>query len=313
MIQGLHHITAIADSPQRNFEFYRGILGLRMVKKTVNFDDPGTYHFYYGDETGKPGTILTFFPWPGSRRGRHGTGQATVTSFAIGEESLDFWMERLDRLAISYDGPHKRFEQEYITVFDPDGMRIELIASPLVNITGGAQHSKIPPQHAIQRFHSTTLTLEGFERTADVLTRLLGMRLVAEQGNRYRYAMGEGGAAHQIDLLCLPASQRGSTGAGTIHHIAFRTLDDASQLQWHQKIAAAGLNVSPVMDRNYFHSIYFREPGGVLFEIATDPPGFAVDEPVESLGQQLKLPEWFEPIRPKLETVLPALTQPEER
>jgi catechol 2,3-dioxygenase-like lactoylglutathione lyase family enzyme len=297
-IQGIHHITAIAGDPQRNVDFYAGVLGLRLVKKTVNFDDPGTYHLYFGDEQGTPGSSLTFFPWARAQRGRLGTGEVGVVSFRVPTGSLEYWRGRLSEALIPAEGPQTRFESErFLSAADPDGMRIELVEAEGL---GG---------NAILGFHSATLYEEGFERSAKLLTETFGMRQVAQEGNRYRYraSASQGGI---IDLICMPTTRRGALGTGSVHHIAFRADDDADQLAWRKRVVDLGYNVTPVLDRNYFQSIYFREPGGVLFEIATDPPGFAVDEDPRELGTALKLPKWLEPSRAGIEAVLPKLVVP---
>jgi glyoxalase family protein len=307
-IPGIHHVTAIAGDPQQNIDFYTGVLGLRLIKLTINFDDPGTYHLYYGNENGSPGTILTFFPWPGAARGRLGTGQATLVSFAIPVAGLKFWMDRLSARKFAFDGPFPRFEEQVLTFADPDHLQIELIAS-----AGGAEPwrgGSVPAEHAIRGFHSITLSEEGHESTAALLTGVMGFRAAGESGNRFRYAVSEGGAGATIDLLCQPESPRGLISVGSVHHIAWRTPNDAEQREWRHEIAARGHNVTPVLDRNYFHSIYFRERGGVLFEIATDQPGFTVDEPVNELGKHLKLPAWLEPQRAQIEQILPKVKLP---
>jgi glyoxalase family protein len=306
MIPGLHHVTAIASDPQQNYDFYAGFLGLRLVKKTVNFDDPGTYHFYFGDARGDPGTIMTFFPWPGANRGRIGAGQATVTSFAIPSGSLGFWNDRAKRFNIETTALAQRFGDQVLLLSDPDGLQIELIESGNVSESAWTLHG-IPAEAAVTHFHSVTLSEEGFERTAALLHKTMGFTAGPHENNRFRFIADGAGPASIVDLLCIPDSRRGLQGAGTVHHIAFRVADDAAQAQWRATMAEAGLNVTPVMDRNYFRSIYFREPGGVLFEIATDPPGFAIDESPETLGTTLKLPEWYEPRRAKIEAVLPKL------
>jgi glyoxalase family protein len=292
MITGLHHVTAIASDPRKNVAFYTNFLGLKLVKKTVNFDDPTTYHLYYGDETGSPGTILTFFPWPHTMRGRAGSGQTTVTAYEVPRNSLEFWIERARAHGITVSGPAERFGEQYITLRDPDNMAVELVASAP---SGGT---------ALRSFHSVTLTEWNLEPTSNLLTGLLNFTAIGEAGSRTRFATGGPGF---VDVDVIPDQRRGSIGAGIVHHIAFRTPTEETQKTWHEKITAAGQSVSPIMDRNYFHSIYFREPGGVLFEIATDPPGFAVDEPADHLGESLKLPAWYEPRRAELEAVLPAL------
>jgi glyoxalase family protein len=293
MITGLHHVTAIASDPKKNVAFYTKFLGLKLVKKTVNFDDPTTYHLYYGDGTGSPGTILTFFPWPHTIRGRAGSGQTTVTAYAVPKGSLEYWMERAHAHDVPVTGVAERFGAHYITLRDPDDMAVELVASaPASNGT------------ALQSYHGVTLTQWNLAPTAKLMTELLNFTPVAEGGNRTRFATGGPGF---VDVEVVPDQRRGSIGSGIVHHIAFRTPTDETQKAWHEKITAAGHSVSPIMDRNYFHSIYFREPGGVLFEIATDPPGFAVDEPADQLGLNLKLPAWYEPRRAELESALPAL------
>ncbi|HZF12496.1 MAG TPA: ring-cleaving dioxygenase [Thermoanaerobaculia bacterium] len=309
-IAGLHHVTAIARDPQANADFYAGVLGLRLVKKTVNFDDPGTYHLYYGDEVGHPGTLLTFFPWPMARLGSRGAGQATVTAFSVPEGSLGFWVERLRSLGVEFDGPEARFDEEVLTVRDPDGLLLELVAragDERAPWAGGP----VPEAFAVRGFYNVTLAEWNPAVTANLLTETMGFRRVAEAGDRIRLATGtraEGGAGSLVDLLATPSASRGVISAGTVHHVAFRAANDTEQLAWQRKLVERGLHVTPVQDRQYFHSIYFREPGGVLFEIATDPPGFTLDEPVETLGSDLKLPPWLESSRPRIEEVLPPFT-----
>ncbi|MFI5339316.1 MAG: ring-cleaving dioxygenase [Candidatus Methylomirabilales bacterium] len=310
-VGGIHHVTAIAGDPQANVDFYTGVLGLHLVKVTVNFDDPHTYHLYYGDELGHPGTILTFFPWPGAPRGRTGTGQVTVTAFGIPDGSLGFWVDRLKAHQVEATGPSRRFDEEVIALQDPDGLHLELVAGGIGSATNARPDGPIPGQYAIQRFQGVTVAVEGYERTAGLLTATLGFREVGAAGNRFRYTVGKGGALGVVDLLCLPSGPRGRVAVGTVHHIAWRTPDDEAQRAWRAKIARLGYNVTPILDRSYFRSIYFREPGGVLFEIATDPPGFAVDELPDQLGRRLTLPTWLESTRDELVTALPALRGPQ--
>jgi len=310
-ILGIHHVTAIAGDPQQNVDFYAGLLGLRLVKLTVNFDDPGTYHLYYGDEEGHPGTILTFFPWPGARRGRIGTGQVTVTSFSIPEGSLGYWTGRFKDHGIKFEGPVKRFDEEAIVFSDPDGLQLELVATPGAEARSPWRGGPVPAEHTTRGFHSVTISEEGYERTASLLTETLGFRLGREAGNRFRYELRPGDPGTRVDVLCSPDAPRGIVAAGTVHHIAWRTPDGVQQEAWRRQIAGLGHNVTPVLDRQYFRSIYFREPGGVLFEIATDPPGFSIDEPLGQLGTHLKLPPWLEPMRPQIESILPPLHLPE--
>ena len=309
-ILGIHHITAIASDPQANLDFYAGLLGLRLIKLTVNFDDPGTYHLYYGDGLGHPGTILTFFPWPSAPRGRHGTGQVTHTAFAVPAAALEYWNGRLTAQGILVKGPFERFGENVISFHDPDGMTIELVSTARVNSDRVHQHGPVPMEYAIHGFHSATLSEEGYQKTAALLTDTLGFELVQQEGNRFRYSGGGGEPGAIVDVICAPEEQRGRVLVGTVHHIAWRTVNDAQQCEWLDEITRLGYNASPIMDRKYFHSIYFREPGGILFEIATDPPGFLVDETIEALGSTLVLPPWLESKREQLQAVLPPLRLP---
>lgn len=306
-VLGIHHLTAIAGDPQRNFDFYTGILGQRLVKQTVNFDDPGTFHLYYGDEMGHPGTILTFFPWANAPKGHKGTGQVSEIAFAIPATALDYWKDRLSSHNISFQGPFTRFHEQVLAFSDPDGLSLELVAELEEDRRVGWENGSIPAEYAIRGFHSVTLAEANQERTALMLTDILGFRLLNEEGNRARYEVGEGGPGTFVDVLSLPREPRGRVARGSVHHIAWRTPDDDQQLAWHEQLSEIGSNVSPVMDRQYFHSIYFQEPGGILFEIATDPPGFATDEAVDQLGTHLKLPPWLESKRNLIEDALPAL------
>jgi glyoxalase family protein len=305
-IEGIHHVTALARHPQANVDFYTGVLGLRLVKKTVNFDDPGTYHFYYGDEQGRPGTILTFFPWPMAKRGTHGAGQATATAFSVPEGSLGWWAERLAKLGVAAEEPKPRqgFDEEVITLLDPDGLKLELVARAgdgRTPWTGGP----VPAEHAIRGFEGVTLTEWNPEVTAAVVRDLMGFQPAGEGKDRFRFEAGVGGPGTRVDILARPDAPRGHISAGTVHHVAFRLADDKAQAAWHEELSEEGFPVSPILDRQYFHSIYFRERGGVLFELATDAPGFATDEIVENLGTSLRLPPWLEPDRKRIESILP--------
>jgi catechol 2,3-dioxygenase-like lactoylglutathione lyase family enzyme len=312
-IPGIHHVTAIAGDPQRNLDFYATVLGLRLVKLTVNFDDPGTYHFYFGNEEGRPGSLLTFFPWPQARHGVIGAGQVAATTFAIPIGSAEYWRSRLSAHGASVSDAGERFGEAVLGVADPDGLRLELIATRDANPDLAWKDSSVDREHAICGFHSATLAEEGNEQTARLLTETMGFALAGNEANPYRYHVGSGGSGAIVDLLCTPDGRSGRLGTGTVHHIAFRTPDEGQQLHWRRELARLGYNVTPVIDRTYFHSIYYREPGGVLFEIATDPPGFAIDEPKEHLGEQLKLPPQYESQRTTLERVLPPLTLPAAR
>jgi glyoxalase family protein len=313
-IAGLHHVTAIASDPQRNLDFYVGLLGLRFVKRTVNFDDPGTYHFYFGDRRGTPGTILTFFPWPDVRRGIRGTGQIEATAFSISPDSVDYWLERLKQQHVAAEKMPARFGDDVIRFVDPDGLLLELITSDSLAPLEQWHDGPVPPEHALRGFHSVSAALEGYEKTARLLTDTFGYRLIEESGNRFRFASSNTAApGRMVDLLCLPDSGVGRVAAGSVHHIAFRARDEREQRQWREKLVDLGYNVTPVIDRIYFHSIYFREPGGVLFEIATEPPGFTVDETIEDLGTGLRLPPWLESARSQIEKILPAIHLPHKQ
>jgi len=309
-IPGIHHVTAIAGDPRRNLAFYAGVLGLRLVKRTVNYDDPNTYHLYYGDESGRPGTILTFFPWPGAPRGSDGTGQGTVTAFSIPARSMEYWMERLAGDGIAWEGPSRRFDESSLSFADPDGLRLELRDDPGAEAEPAWKAGPVPPEFAVRGLHGVTLALDAHEGTASLLTEVMGFRRVASEGDRIRYQAANGALASRVDLLALPGSPRGRMGVGVVHHVAWRTSDDEEQRAWRARIAAHGLHPTPVYDRQYFRSVYFREPGGVLFEIATDTPGFGVDETPERLGTGLKLPPWLEPDRQRIERILPPLETP---
>ena len=308
---GLHHVTAIATDPQRNVDFYLQVLGLRLVKQTINFDAPDTYHLYYGDEAGTPGTILTFFPWPGTPRGRHGAGQATITSFEIPEAALGWWQTRLERLGVDVQQITTRFEEDALSFHDPDGLVVELVAHSGSSERPPWERGPVPAEQAVRGFHSVTFAEHGFEATAGLLVDTLGFSLSQEAGERFRFTVGEGAASQIVDVVCLPEAPRGLVAAGTVHHVAWRAPDAETQQAWREEIVEAGSDVTPVIDRNYFRSIYFREPGGVLLEIATDPPGFSIDEPLLELGRALRLPPWLEPKREDIQSLLPPLKIPE--
>lgn len=307
LITGIHHVTAIASDAQENIDFYTGVLGLRLVKKTINFDAPEVYHFYYGDEAGHPGSILTFFPYQGLVRGRHGKGMLNTTTFSVALSSLPFWEERLKRFNVAYKNPQERFGGEVALYFeDGDGLGLELVFNDR-DSRPGFSFGPIPPEHAIKGFYSVEIWEEGYERTAALLTEQLDHRLIAEKGNRFRFA-ASGAPGNYIDLLCTPDSLKGLAGSGTVHHLAFSTPTQQSQQDVRLRIVKRMLNPTPVLDRHYFTSIYFREPGGVLFEVATAGPGFTADEPLAQLGEVLKLPPQYEPDRAALEKTLVPVT-----
>jgi predicted esterase/catechol 2,3-dioxygenase-like lactoylglutathione lyase family enzyme len=315
-IRGIHHVTAIASDPQRNLDFYAGVLGLRLVKRTVNFDDPQTYHFYYGDDVGHPGSILTFFPWPGARRGRQGTGQVAVTSFAVLPAALGFWIERLLRHGVKYEGPARRgpsgADSEAVIAFkDHDGLMLEIVAHAGAEARPAwGDAPGIARENAIHGFHGVTLWVGDGEPTEKVLVDTLGFRPVGEERGTRRFEAGEGGPGTFVDVRSIGGFVQGAGGAGTVHHVAWSVADDATQLAVRERVVDAGLHPTPVIDRNYFHSVYFREPGGILYELATNPPGFAIDEPIERLGERLMLPPQYEPHRAEIEAVLPRIHLP---
>ncbi|GAB2480392.1 ring-cleaving dioxygenase [Algoriphagus taiwanensis] len=305
-ITGIHHITAIAGDAQKNIDFYTGILGLRLVKKTINFDAPDVYHFYFGDELGRPGTVFTTFPFQGARRGTKGTGELTYTAFSIGKDSLEFWMERLKRYKVAISDVLTRFGEKLIRFEDHDGMGIELVANDKDDRLGWT-YGQIPAEHSIKGFYGATLNLRAKELTEQLLTRHMDYKYIGQEGDRYRYGT-EGKPGDIVDIVLDKTGNRGMQSAGTVHHIAFRTANTQSQLAIQEILMQNGYHVTEVKDRNYFKSIYFREPGGVLFEIATDEPGFAIDEEEAHLGELLKLPEWAEPSRKRIEAALVPIT-----
>jgi glyoxalase family protein len=303
-IVGLHHVTAYASDPQTNLDFYTEVLGLRFVKRTVNFDDPGTYHFYFGDDAGTPGTLLTFFPWPRAMRGTPGIGEVTLTAFSVPFSSVDFWEQRLLGFNLPVERS-SRFEETVVTFPDPDGMKIEIVGHAGATPANPPRFADIPTEHALRGFFGVTLFLKSSEKTEAILN-IMGFTKRSEEGNRLRLSAEGSALGNHIDLLLNSEGRHGRMGAGSVHHIAFRVADDASQLEWRE-IVGKHLDVTPVLDRTYFHSIYFREPGGVLFELATDPPGFTLDEPIESLGEALRIPHWLEPQRFMIEQRLPSI------
>jgi glyoxalase family protein len=312
---GIHHVTAIAADAQRNVDFYMRVLGLRLVKRSVNQDDPTTYHLYYGDETGSPGTILTFFPWQGMRRGRIGTGQAAATAFAIAPAALGWWVERLVGHGIAFRGPEHRFDEQVLRFHDPDGLALELVTDPRATAPGWGEGT-VPTEHAIRGFFGVTLWVAEGAPTGGVLSEVLGYREVAREGMVTRYragtegrglGIGDGGPGAVVDLVTSSGFPRGLQGAGTVHHVAFRAADDAAEAELRAQVVAGGMHPTGVVERFYFRSVYFHEPGGVLFELATDAPGFTVDEPPAELGRGIKLPPWFEEHRTAIEAALPPL------
>ncbi|WP_276480301.1 ring-cleaving dioxygenase [Paraflavitalea pollutisoli] len=306
-ILGLHHITAIAGNAQRNFDFYTRVLGLRLVKKTVNFDDPGTYHFYYGNEVGNPGTILTFFPWEGITPGYAGTGMATEIGYSVPAGSLEFWKDRFDQFKVKQEATGERFGELYLPFQDPDGLKLALNVSKAADSRKAWTTNDVKEEAATKGFHSITLTLRSIKGTVAVLTDIFGYKLLEQEGNRYRFVTDAVENAAIVDIIEDPEGKIGQVAGGTNHHVAFRVADDNVLMEFREKVEKRGFNITPKIDRNYFYSLYFREPGGVLFEIASDNPGFATDESVAELGTNLRLPAQYEPMRKQIEKQLPVL------
>lgn len=298
-ISGIHHITAIASDAQGSIDFHTRVLGLRLVKLTVNFDEPSAYHLYFGNETGQPGSVLTFFPFGMAAPGRPGASVVDTTTFLVPADALEGWIERLEGHGTQTRGPMERFGQAYISFTDPDGMKFEIAAGPPAD------------GDAILGFAGATLWSLAPDRTLRLLTDTFGYTVAGEEPGRVRLrAAGSARLGTDIDLLLDAGTERARPGAGSVHHIAFRVPDDADQAVWHDRLATLGFEVTPVIDRQYFHSIYFRERGGILFELATDNPGFAVDEPVDALGTSLKLPPRYEADRERISKRLPPIRLP---
>lgn len=306
-ILGLHHITAIAGNAKKNYDFYTRILGLRLIKKTVNFDDPHTYHFYYGDEQGTPGSILTFFPWEGIMTGRRGSRQVTEIGYSVPAGSLEFWQNRFEENNVIYNKPAEKFGERYLTFLDPDGLKFELTEVKTPDARVQWTTPEISKENATHGFHHVTITTNKMDGTAKVLTDIFGYKLEKTEVNRSRFVTDAVTYAAIVDLVEAPGEAVGHVASGSVHHVAFRVKDEATLMYFRDKVVAMGLNITEKIDRNYFYSLYFREPGGVLFEIATDNPGFTVDESLEELGSNLKLPAQYENIRAEIEGILPKI------
>ncbi|TFC27377.1 ring-cleaving dioxygenase [Cryobacterium sp. TMT1-3] len=309
---GLHHVTAIAGAPQRNIDFYVTGLGLRLVKRTVNFDDPGTYHLYYGDDSGRPGSLLTFFPWTGIRSGRIGAGQSTTTAFSVPAGSLGWWKDHFATIGVESAITGRSSHEERLSLRDPDGLQIDLVASSTVDPRNPWDSASVPAEFAVRGHHSSVLSVRDPATTVQVLTADLGMHVISETDGRIRVGAGDGAAGNLVDVLADPTGEQGLTAGGSVHHVAFRVPDRATQQVWREQLVDRGYGVTAILDRDYFTSIYFREPGGVLFEIATDTPGFDIDEPLLELGRSLKLPPWLEPSREAIENSVVPLSVPAE-
>jgi glyoxalase family protein len=306
---GIHHVTCITEDVQKCTNFYVGVLGLRFVKKSINQDLPDTYHIYFGDYLGSPSTAMTFFGWPTWPKRKAGSGQVTTVSFAVPHGSLDFWSSRLRELGIPAQRT-SRFGNDSIVCVDPDGIEVELAGKASDQMWVPWPDAPVGLDHAIRGFHSVTMTVAEGSATFDFLTRHMGFKKVGEEGSVRRFETGAGGPHAILDVVDAPEGPVGEESIGTVHHVAWRTPDDAAQVAWRDRMVEAGRNVTPVIDRWYFKSIYFREPGGVLFEIATDSPGFTVDEAPADLGRTLSLPPWFQVRREKLDATLPPIVVP---
>jgi glyoxalase family protein len=307
VLSGIHHITVLASDPKRNAAFYIDVLGLRMVKRTVNFDAPDVYHLYYADATGSPGTLMTVFPFPQAARGKRGAGEVSAISWHVPTSSRDYWISRLSEKGIGFDGPSKRFGDEVVAFLDPDGLKLELVFSVDPPQVMTWEQSAVPAEHQLRTFHGVTFTLQQADPSLALLSTIMGARAVGAEGVRHRYAVGEGNEAALVDLIVDAKLPWARQSAGSVHHIAWRVRTDEEHETWRERLLAADVRVTEIVDRKYFHSIYFREPGGILYEIATDPPGMNVDEDWSELGLKLQLPPWHEPDRAKIESVLPDL------
>ncbi|NBU22403.1 MAG: ring-cleaving dioxygenase [Actinobacteria bacterium] len=304
--QGIHHVTAIARDPQQNVDFYTKVLGLRLVKQTVNFDAPHVWHLYYGDAQGSPSSILTFFPWPGISKGKDGAGLTTATAFSIPASSLSFWSQHLSKLGVDWSWGKDSEANDLLELRDHDGMRLQLVGTNGDARSGWDGVGSIPAEHAVRGLHAVELSERTIDPTAGMLENLLGMKIDSESSGRANFSMGSGASGAKVEVLG-GVQDRGLQAGGTVHHVAFSAPDLQTMELWQQELLGRGAQVTQIMDRQYFKSIYFREPGGVLFEIATDDPGFAIDEPLLELGRKLRLPPWLEPSRDQIEASLPPI------
>jgi len=308
-LPGIHHVTSITGDVQKCADFYVGVLGLRFIKKSINQDMPDTYHIYFGDYLGTSGTAMTFFGWPSWPRRKTGSGQVTIVSFAVPARSLDFWNSRLRKLGVDVSRV-SRFGTDAIVLTDPDGIELELVGMASDDRWAPWPASPVDQDHAIRGFHSVTMTVAEVTATFDLVVKTMGFRKAAHEGHRTRFETGQGGPHSILDVVESPEGPVGEESVGAVHHVAWRAVDAAHQAEWREAVVKAGRNVTPVIDRYYFKSIYFREPGGVLFEIATDGPGFTIDEPAEALGTTLSLPPWFQVRREELDVTLPPIVVP---
>lgn len=309
-VHGIHHVTCIAGDPQENLDFYVGVLGLRLVKKSVNQDAPDTYHLFYADAVGNPGTDLTFFPWPQMEPARRGVGLAVEIPFAVPPDSFDFWRERFDAHAVQYGEQEIRFGEKTLPFRDPHGLQLALVETNDARDFVTWDASPIPAPHQLRGMHAARLWERALAPTANLLTEHMGFAFIGEENGWHRFGVDGGGSGKWVEVRELPGERRGAWGTGGVHHVAWRVRDDAEEYAVRARVENAGLNPTPQIDRFWFRSVYFKEPGGVLFELATDGPGFDRDENMEHLGEQLILPPWLEPHRAQIEAVLPRLEMP---
>ncbi|MBO2012141.1 VOC family protein [Hymenobacter negativus] len=307
-VLGLHHVTALAGPAQRNYNFYAKLLGVRFIKKTVNAEAPDTYLFYFGDEAGSPGTVLSFLSHPHRAHGRPGTGQASMLSYSVPSGSFPFWMERFEEYLVPYHSIGDQFGEPGLAFSDPDGLSLALIVSNRLDERPPWTLSGIGPTVALRGLHTVQLTLPRIDDTLDLLTELLGYRILQQQRGHYRLVADAVSQAALLDIVEDPHGSPGRIGGGSVHHIAFRVANEEVLRHFRERLVARNLLVTPDADRRYFHSVRFTEPGGLLFELATDAPGFTVDEPLASLGTHLQLPAELEHRRTQITALLPTLT-----
>lgn len=308
-MSGLHHVTAIAGDAERNRDFYTRVLGLRLVKKTVNYDDPGTYHLYFGDTQGSPGTIMTFFPWGHAAQGRGGLGLTHETQFRVPEGALGYWTHRFVELGVSHEAIEKRFGESVLAFNDPDGLRLALVGVAGAESEAAWEGNGVSSENAIRGFHGAQLLLDATAPTAGVLD-VLGYDEIAREGNVTRFKARGAAVGGIIDIREAKGFLSGRMGRGSVHHLAFRAKDDQEQADMRRRLVSEHrMHVTEQIDRNYFRSMYFKEPGGIIFEIATDQPGFAIDEPADKLGEKLSLPPFLEGRRSQIEAHLSPLKE----
>jgi glyoxalase family protein len=307
-VHGIHHVTAFAGDPRENVRFYTQVLGLRLVKKSVNQDDPGTYHLFFADEVGTPGTDLTFFPWAQAHPGKRGAGQVVDVPFAVPSGSLEYWKDRLESAGIDVIEEEKTFGESAIRFSDPHGTALVLVATDRERDFTAWRNGPVPAEHQLRGFHSVRTLVRSMDGTKQVLEDGLGFAQAGQDGSRHRFTVGDGNPGEIVDVIVDANAPNGTFGPGVVHHVAWRVSDDEHEMEVRSQVEQIGLNPTPQIDRFWFKSVYFREPGGVLYELATDGPGFDRDEDMDALGEKLILPPWLEPKRAAIEKALPDLT-----